>query len=50
MSTYIPADLRRQVRADAGRRCGYCLSSKMLMGIPLEIEHILPEVAGGLTV
>ncbi len=50
MSTYIPADLRRQVRADAGRRCGYCLSPEMLMGIPLEIEHILPEVAGGLTV
>lgn len=50
MSTYIPADLRRQVRADAGRRCGYCLSPEMLMGIPLEIEHILPEVTGGLTV
>jgi 5-methylcytosine-specific restriction endonuclease McrA len=50
MSTYIPADLRRQVRADAGRRCGYCLSPEMLMGISLEIEHILPEVAGGLTI
>ena len=47
---YIPVELRRQVRADAGRRCGYCRSPEVLTGMPLEIEHIIPEAAGGLTV
>jgi hypothetical protein len=50
MTAYIPVELRRQVRADAGRRCGYCRSSEALMGMPLEIEHIIPESMGGLTV
>jgi len=48
--SYIPAELRRQVRSDAGRRCGYCLSSEMITGIPLEIEHLIPESLGGKTV
>jgi len=47
--TYISAELRRQVRADAGTRCGYCHSSELLTGIPLEIEHLLPIAAGGAT-
>jgi hypothetical protein len=49
MSTHIPAELRRQVRRDAGERCGYCLSSERLLGIALEVEHIVPESAGGET-
>jgi 5-methylcytosine-specific restriction endonuclease McrA len=49
MSTYISTKLRQQVRTDAGRGCGYCLSSEILTGIPLEIEHIIPEARGGLT-
>lgn len=49
-SLYIPAELRRQVRDDAGPRCGYCRSSQALTGMPLEIEHIIPQAAGGLTV
>ena len=49
MAAYISVELRRQVRTDAGRRCGYCLSSEVLTGIPLEIEHIIPESKGGLT-
>jgi len=48
--TYIPVELRRQVQADASRRCGYCRSPEVLTGMPLEIEHIIPEAAGGLTV
>ncbi|MBC8448448.1 MAG: HNH endonuclease [Chloroflexi bacterium] len=47
---YIPVELRQQIRADAGRRCGYCRSPEVLTGMPLEIEHIIPEAAGGLTV
>ena len=49
MTSYIPAELARQVRADAGRRCGYCHSSESLTGMPLEFDHILPEAAGGPT-
>lgn len=48
-ATYLPAALRQQVRADAGRHCGYCLSPEMLIGMPLEFEHIVPRVAGGLS-
>jgi hypothetical protein len=48
--SYIPAELRRQVRSDAGRRCGYCLSSEMITGRPLEIEHLIPESLAGKTV
>lgn len=48
-SSYIPAELQRQVRADAGRRCGYCCSPEVLIGMSLEFEHIIPQAAGGLT-
>lgn len=47
---YISVELRQQVRSDAGRRCGYCRSSESLTGAPLEIEHIVPEAAGGPTI
>jgi len=50
MSAYISAKLRKQIQKDAGRRCGYCLSSETITGIPLEIEHLMPESLGGLTV
>jgi len=50
MSSYIATKLRRQVREDAGERCGYCLSSEKLTGFPLEVEHIMPEALGGETV
>lgn len=50
MTAYVSAALRRQIRADAGERCGYCLSSEMLMGVPLEVEHLHPESLGGQTI
>jgi hypothetical protein len=50
MTSYVPVSLQQQIRADAGRRCGYCLSAETVTGIPLEIEHIIPESLGGLTV
>ncbi len=31
MSTYIPADLRRQVRTDAGRRCNLVTTLRVVM-------------------
>ena len=39
--------LRAQVLADAGGRRGYCRSSEEITGVPLEIEHLLPEALGG---
>jgi len=47
---YIPIELRRQVRADAGWRCGYCHTPEALIGMPLEFEHQHPEAHGGATV
>ncbi len=46
-AAYIPAVVRRRVVAAAGGRCGYCLSAACVAGIALEIEHIIPRVAGG---
>jgi len=48
-SNYIPVELQRQVRADAGRRCGYCLSPEVLLGAVLEFEHLTPLATGGET-
>jgi hypothetical protein len=35
--------------AQAQYRCGYCLRSEAVMGMPMTIDHILPEAAGGPT-
>ncbi len=48
--SYIPATLRKQVTQAARHRCGYCLRSEELMGMPMTIEHLLPEFLGGQTV
>ena len=48
--TYIPSELRRQVREDAGHRCGYCRISESVSATELVIDHIVPESAGGPTV
>ena len=50
MTSYVPKALRRQVGVDAGRWCGYCFSAEAIVGIALEIEHIIPESLGGLTI
>jgi hypothetical protein len=48
--SYIGPVLRRQVNADAGNRCGYCLTSARITGTPMEIDHLVPESLGGTTV
>lgn len=45
ISTKLAAEIKRQARY----RCGYCLSSETLLGMVLEIEHLIPLAAGGLT-
>jgi len=46
----VPADLRRQLAADAGHRCGYCLSDTALTGASLSVDHLIPVSAGDATV
>jgi hypothetical protein len=44
---YISEAVRARVRASAGDRCGDCLSPQRLVLGWLEIEHIVPQAAGG---
>lgn len=43
----IPPDVDQHVREAARNRCGYCLSPQHLVMARLEIEHIIPQAAGG---
>jgi len=43
----IPARLRHRVAEDARNRCGYCLRMGELTGMPMTLDHIIPEAAGG---
>jgi hypothetical protein len=45
--TYIPLALRQKVAETARHRCGYCRTPAALIGMPLDIEHIMPEAQGG---
>ncbi len=44
---YIPEKLRCKVSADAGHRCGYCLTDQKISGGQMHIEHIIPLSKGG---
>lgn len=48
-STYIPKKLRKLVAAQARHRCGYCLSAESVVGLSMEIEHLVPQILGGPT-
>jgi hypothetical protein len=39
--------LRQQVWEEAEHRCEYCRTSRRLIGMPLVIDHITPQVLGG---
>ncbi len=47
---YIPKALRELVAAQARYRCGYCLTTEEIIGIPMEYDHIIPEALGGPTI
>ena len=47
--TWISRSLRERVSKQARYRCGYCLTPQRIIGMPMEIEHIIPESAGGPT-
>lgn len=48
-SSYIPKKLRERVAEQARHRCGYCLSSEAIVGLAMEIEHLIPQILGGPT-
>jgi hypothetical protein len=43
----ISRTLRQEIAATAQYRCGYCLCQESVIGMPLEIEHIIPRAQGG---
>ncbi|MFZ1506042.1 MAG: HNH endonuclease signature motif containing protein [Anaerolineae bacterium] len=44
---HIPKTLRRRVMSTAKYRCGYCLTSQLLSGAQMHIEHIIAQSQGG---
>ncbi len=46
----ISISLARRVRKQARFRCGYCLTSEILLGMPLEVEHLHPLALGEPTI
>lgn len=49
MSAYIPVDLKRRIKAQFSGRCAYCQSAEHLTVAIFEVEHIIPQAAGGET-
>ena len=47
--TRIPDWLRERVADQARHRCGYCLMSEAVVGMCLELDHLIPEALGGVT-
>jgi len=49
MSTYLSAELRRQLVAADDHRCAYCQTTQANTGQPMVVDHIIPEAQGGQT-
>lgn len=47
---HISDDMRRAVEREFRSRCSYCLTPQEITGLRLQIDHIIPEAQGGLTV
>lgn len=47
--TRVPHALRAEAEDHFQSRCAYCLSPQALMNVTFEVDHILPERVGGLT-
>jgi hypothetical protein len=48
-SAFIPKALRQRIAKQAHHRCGYCQTTELLIGAPMEIDHIIPVALGGRT-
>jgi hypothetical protein len=44
---YVSDALRQRVAATARNRCGYCLTTQLVSGAQMHIEHIIPTARGG---
>ncbi len=44
---HISKALRKSIAAEAGHRCGYCLTPQSFTAMPMHVEHIIPLSAGG---
>ncbi|MBE2233908.1 MAG: HNH endonuclease, partial [Anaerolinea sp.] len=49
MSQHVPATLRVQIQSAAKGRCAYCRNAETLLGVTFEVDHIVPQSAGGQT-
>lgn len=49
-SVYVPQELRERVARQARYRCGYCLTQEVVVGTPMELDHIFPYSLGGPTI
>jgi len=45
--TRISRTLKERIAKEAQHRCGCCHTREAISGIPLTIEHLIPESAGG---
>jgi 5-methylcytosine-specific restriction endonuclease McrA len=45
--TYISVAVRQRVAEAARHQCGYCQTQAVIIGMPLELDHLIPEAAGG---
>ena len=43
----VPQAVRKRVARQAGFRCGYCLTRERVSGVPLTLEHLIPQAKGG---
>ncbi len=48
--SYVARRLREKVSVQAKYRCGYCLTTEIITGSAMEIEHLVPEALGGETI
>jgi hypothetical protein len=47
VSQSIPAQLREQVARQSKYRCAYCHMQELIVGILLNVDHIVPRSLGG---
>lgn len=45
--SYISQVIRDRVAETAKYRCGYCLTQALIVGTPMEIDHLIPESLEG---
>lgn len=47
--TSVPVAWRRTIEELAKHQCEYCQTQSILLGMPLQIDHIIPQMDGGAT-